>query len=630
MPRRKSALPAPEELLEQADELFDDARDRNQMYDALDEIYAPTEHAAGQPAAGADNENVQLVKMPYGTSAVDLVADLAANQEVLIEVPASKETDSAQKTADAQERWLRALLQANGAVQGKKNLLVGHGAWLAAMRAACVMRVLYLDHAVTQPQGADKYLVTGLPLLLQNRDARNCVYAEGGYQGIDFVAERSARSVRQLRRLYPAAFPDEDRYPDGATAQWTEVWTPQHVAYFVDGRPVRMGGQKVRAHGYGCLPYAIGLGRTTPVERLKYRPLLEGVRTVGANLNTVVSILATAGWHSAVDATNVFSDDYGTANDKRQVDANPGAINYFGRADRVEAYQRAPLPQDFFRLLDAFLAAYQQGTFPFAMFGQVGTAMAGYAINLLTQSGRRALAPIMSAVEGCLEGILRCAAIVCREKLAPLVGPEIPLQVPLYQNETDEQRKARRVRRELRLDTRAIGDDWQCTVSLGDVMPADEAANLRMALEATNARLPLLSVQTALTKFKIVPDAADELTRIGSEAMVRELGKVEQVKVAVERGLLPPEVLERMQQETAAKYGLGEPGAAPPPPPPELAAGMPPGAPMSEAQLVAPQGGVAGQDMAGLQAMAGQPRPPTLAEMAGTPPVFAPFGGNAG
>jgi hypothetical protein len=624
MARKPGTLPPPHDLYAQADELFTEAQPRNAMYATLDAIYAPPDQTGGGSAdADPGPENVQMIRMPYGTSAVDLVMDLAAAQEITIEVPASRETEAAQKAADAQEAWLRALLAVNGTVQGKKNLLVGHGAWLAAMRAMCVMRVLFLDQAVVKKQ--DAYEVTGLPLLLQARDPQNVVYDEGGYQGIDFVAERSQRPTSQLKRLYPDVFVDQDKFPLGSTVTWTEVWTPRHVAYFIADEPVPIAGKTVRAHGYGCLPYAIGLGRTTPVAKIKYRPLLESVRTVGANLDTWYSILATTGWHSAVDATNVFSDDYGTQGEKRQLDTTPGSINYFAKGDSVQPWQRAPLPQDFFRLGDMLLQAYQQGTFPFAMFGQVGTSMAGYAINLLTQSGRRALSPIMSAVECCLEGVLRAAVIICREKLAPLVGPEIPLLIPLYQASPAGKRQVKRL---LRLDTRTIGDDWQCTVSLGDVLPADEASNLRMALEATQARVPLLSVETALTKYKVVPDATDEADRVAIEAAVRELGKQEILKLAVERGALPPAVLQRLQQETAKQYGLDQGPAAPQPlADAGLAQSLPPGQPMAPAQLAAPQGGVAGQDMAALQALAGMPRPQTLEELGGTPPTFAQQGG---
>ena len=92
--------------------------------------------------------------------------------------------------------------------------------------------------------------------------------------------------------------------------------------------------------------------------------------------------------------------------------------------------QRAALPGDFFQLGTLLLNAMQMATFPFAIFGQTSGQMAGYAISLMSQAGRRALMPIWSGIEGVYEAAFRNVAIICKNKVSPLImSDKIPLTV---------------------------------------------------------------------------------------------------------------------------------------------------------------------------------------------------------
>ena len=182
-------------------------------------------------------------------------------------------------------------------------------------------------------------------------------------------------------------------------------------------------------------------------------------------------------------------------------------------------------------------------------------------------------------------------------------------------------------------------------------MPQDEAANLRMALEATKGGL--LSQQTALTKFQVVDDALAEMERLAVEGIFKQLSPLEAVKLARERGYVPQKL------ELPQGWKLGADGQIMPDlqPPQTLGAGLPqpnaqpqqmsqPGAEMSQMgqpqmdpamlQMLMQQGGMpgpqelteAGVDPAMMQAMAAQGQVmPDMAELAGAPPA-APIPGG--
>lgn len=607
--------PTPTEILDLAHDLQDDSRERDALWDRLDAIYDQT-----PPAESAD---VKLVVMPFGTNAIDLVTDLAAQQTLTIQVPAQKETQAAQKQADLQESWLRTWLNLN---QQRKNAnFAADLAWHGAQRGLTVVRTLLADNLI-QPGEDGGYSLRSVPVLLQVRDPRHVYWVEDAL-GPACVIETYKRKASEIKRLYPGMLKDDAK----GLVDWLEYWDDKHRAYFVNGELVTGKVKGMVAHGYGCLPYTIAPARTTPRRKpdQRYRPLLLAVEELLANLDTWFSILATSGWQAVTAAWAVFSDEYGRDGGKLLA-TGPGDINYFAKLDQVQPIQRAPLPADFFKLGDLFLTALQQGTFPFAMYGQLDSSMAGYAINLLTQSGRRPILPIWKSIELAFAGAFRSCALICRNKVAPLTGDAIPLMV-MQGGEAG----ARANLRHIKLDTGSIGDDFEALVTLTDPMPQDEAANLRMALESTAGDAPLLSHQTALTKFNVVEDAAAELERVEAEKVFRQLAPFEAIKIAIERGLLPSQLKlppgfvvgpngqilpesalpkpEPQPQQPPAPEGMQ--GLAQPQLPPELMQAMMQGQPTPGAP-----------NAADLQGISGQPPPVTLDEMAGMPPEGMPYG----
>jgi hypothetical protein len=93
------------------------------------------------------------------------------------------------------------------------------------------------------------------------------------------------------------------------------------------------------------------------------------------NVDVWYSILTTAGHDAVTNAWAVFSEDYSATGDK-QINLSPDAVNYLAPDDKITPLQRAALPADFFQLLTLFMNAFQQSTFPFAVYGRTASNVA--------------------------------------------------------------------------------------------------------------------------------------------------------------------------------------------------------------------------------------------------------------
>lgn len=562
--------PTTAKIWSECNTLVDRDAKRSQLYDRLDSLYFMEKKKT------SPDPNVQFLTMPYATSVVDLVVDLASQMAYSISVPAAGEHLDDQRDAEALENWLRAWLSKNGKQQQRN--LIGESAFLAAQRGQTIARTLFVDTAIKLPEQtaeAAEATIAGVPVVFQLRDPRH-VHTADGPLGPRCVVERWQRLAGDVRALYPHVL--DSKIGDDDLIEWTEWWTATHRCYFVNGEAVKVTGGPVLAHGYGCLPYSFGNGRTTPFRdgEKRYRPVLVAVADLAATIDTWFSINATAGLAAVTNAWAVYSDALSGENGK-VLDLRPGQVNYLGSADKVQALQRAGMPPDFFQLGTLLFQAWQSETFPFNLFGQSPGDVAGYAISLLSQAGRRIILPIWKAIEDMLAGAMLNCVTICTNKVAPLVGNRIPLVIT-----TQESPSARRVKRKLRLDVTKFGPDLDLTVTLADPMPQDVASNIRMALEATKGGL--LSNQTALEKFKISSEPAAEMDRMAMEAIYRQLAPIEGLKLAIARGyapgnitippgfvagpdgqLIPQALMDSIQgAKQAAQHGpgQGQPGAA--------------------------------------------------------------------
>lgn len=518
---KKKSAPSADEVLDLAKGLVEDNSDRDSMYDRMDKLY---DQASARKASSTD-DGVKRMTMPYATNAVDLVADLASQAEMSLTVPAARETFDAKKEADEIEDWLQAVRRGNE--RRSDECFNADLAWITAQRGFCCIRTLFTDSLLEK--GDDGYEVTSVPVLMQVKDPR-IIYPQWSATGIDCVIEVWQRRVSDIRRLYPDAL-KEKNYDGKTLVEWVEYWDDTYRMYFADGLPVTTKGKHAIPHGYGVVPYAFGRARGTPRSdpEERYRPLLRGVENTITNMDVWYTVLATAGWSAVTNSWLVFSETV------KDLDLKPGAINYLSPDDKVQGLQRDPLPSDFFQLGNNLIQAFQQGTFPFALFGESPGDLAGYAINLLNQAGRRPLAPIWSAISACYERAFMNVVQIAKNKVAPFTGAKVPLSIVMTSGKPEMNSKP--VRRQLKLDTAKIDRTFECTVKLTDPLPADKSGNLRMAVEAVGAKL--LSRETALQKFDIVTDPMSEMEKIAAEDVFTRLAPFEGVSLAIERGYLP-------------------------------------------------------------------------------------------
>jgi hypothetical protein len=617
--------------------LVDRDAKRSQLYDRLDALYFMANKKTSSDA------NVQYVTMPYATSVVDLVVDLAAQMEFSINVPAAGEGLDDERDAEGLENWLRAWLSMNGKKQQRN--LIGEAAFLAAQRAQCIARTLFVDSAIKLPDTADgEATIAGLPVIFQLRDPRH-VHVADGPLGPRCVVERWQRLAGDVRALYPNVL--DPKLGDDDLIEWTEYWTATYRCYFANGEAVKVKGGPIIAHGYGCLPYAFGNARTTPFRdgEKRFRPILAAVEDLAAVIDTWYSINATSGLAAVTNAWAVYSDALSGENGK-DLDLRPGKVTYLGSADKVQALQRAGMPPDFYQLGQSLLQVFQQSTIPFAVFGQSPGDSAGYAISLLSQAGRRVILPIWKAIEDMLAGAFLNVVQICRNKVSPLVGKQIPLVIVTKDSPT-----SRMVKRKLRLNVEKFGDDLDITVHLADPIPSDTAGALRMAIEATGAKL--LSRETALEKWKLSSEPAAEADRIATEAIFTELAPIEGLKLAIKRGyapatitlppgfvagpdgqLIPQALLDSIKGAQQAAVG-GQGG----PPPAAAPQGAAPGGMDMQALLQAMQAGMqpgpsgtgepnGRSNPLGMNALSGAPIGETLTDVAGgeAPRVRMPNG----
>ncbi len=515
--------PTPESLFNIATAAVERKRTLDSLYDRMDSLYFMDN------ARASDDPSVQYVTMPFATSVVDLIVDLATQMQFAISVPAASEAKNAELDAEQMEAWLRSWFLKNARLSGRN--LMGESAFLAAQRGLVCARTLFVDKSIRLPDNEDgEATIAGVPVVLQLRDPRY-VYVADSPLGPRYVVEQWERTAGDVRALYPNALDDD--VDDDQQVTWTEYWDNVYTCYWCNGEPIKRKGGTVVAHGYGCLPYAFGNARTTPSREpeKRYRPVLSGVENLADTINVWFSIITTAGWASATNAWAVFSDSF-TGEQGKELDTSPGAINYFGSSDKVTSIQRATMPGDFFQLGNLLFQAWQTQTFPFSLYGQSSGDIAGYALSLLSQAGRRIILPIWKAIEDMLAQAMINTLVICQNKVAPLVGKQIPLVITTQASPT-----ARRVMRKLKLDVTKFGDDLDLIVTLSDPMPQDTAGNLRMAIESVKASL--LSRETALEKFKLSTEPQTEAERIAVEAIWQQVVPFEGIKLAQDRGYIP-------------------------------------------------------------------------------------------
>lgn len=505
--------PSAEELYGLADDTIAEYATRDTIFDELERYYFLELDKEDKAAL---EEGVEVVHLPYASNAIDLVQDLVVDAALTLAVPAMATGPTAKQFADTAEKYILSIIQQSERAQ--KQILLARASWLAAMRGCVAGRVMAIPKWLSKTEDGTWEAGQRVPLLLQLRDPRY-VYPAFGLDGLSFVIERRTRTVRDLRNSLGDDVLPNKKLKD--TVIWTEYWDDTWFCYWADGKPVALSaGAGPWPHRYGGIPYAFDFARqtakTAPDKRV--RPLLKSVQSVIDRLALLDSAEATFLMQYAGDSLMV------SAEGEPPIDLRPGSINYLEPDDKVNWLYGSRQPVEFQLAHGKYSAQLQKGTFPDAMYGMdPGRVMAGYALNLLNQAGQLRLKPIVACLERFLQDLFENVLMVSEHYLTDLIGGAIPFYLTGDREAEDGARL--RTREENKLDAKKFDGWYEVEVTLGDLMPADQQANLILALKSREVGpdgRPMLSWETAVEEYGLTASPGDERERIDREMAMND------------------------------------------------------------------------------------------------------------
>jgi len=581
-------MDAASDLWELAKQTIDYYAERDADLDEINQYYFLEYDKDDKETAQA--EGIEIVRMPWGTGAIDLVQDLVTSADMTFTVAAPSEKKKGQQAADDAEQFLQAIWTQSQRTQHQRFL--SKAAWLAGMRGAVCMRVLPSPGTDTKITVDEEGRATWeadrrIPLAIQVRDPRY-VYPEIGIDGLSYVVEQSQRRVADIRRTLG----DKEALPGKRPAEevtWVEYWDDSQYCYWAAGELVSLkAGQGPWPHTYGQIPYAFEYARQTgsavPEERA--RGLLHGVLNVIDRLDLADSAEATAVHQYTGDAWTVITEQ-----EDFELDTRPGAVNHLYPGESVDPLRAGRQPMELDKMRAKYEAHFERGTFPSSMYGlDPGRIMAGYAINLLNQSGQIRLNGIIAALQACVESLGEVALRMCAEWLADLTPSNVIRFMRI--DDMDGDTRSYRVANWLEFKPRDLDGLYHVEVQIGDLLPSDEQANMVLAGRArepgTDGR-PMLSWRTTVEKYGLVQAAEKEQARI-EEEMKRAIEFEKELRKLAQAGEEPPAQPQPMQpppmqpgmMQPPPGYGpmppqQYPPGYGPQPIPPGAAMPVPPG-----------------------------------------------------
>ena len=522
------------DLVERANYLAKRYAERDEFLDTLSDKYFHVESLT------VNDDNVYQVTVTEAKNAIRLISDLLASQDVTVSMAATKDSEKARREADEREAWLTAWLEQ---VSHEEDVnLVRELAEDVCTRGAAVLRVIMLEERVDEED-------EGLPIIYEVRDWRN-VYPVYRRSRLTEVFECYEVDVFDLREDYPELdLPENWKYGDLVTV-W-EWWSEEDKAFWVIGKKYNYYQQSAAAnrgivwlmhptpHGFGGLPYSVRLLRGQSKKRNNPNKMAPSMLEDWKPILDVLNLLTSAELSTIMQYSNAAWAVY-TTDMNFELDLMPGAVNYLRpqEGEEVHAIVRGEVPLDLQAAANKWSQRFQQASIPAALYGEIPGSMAGYAIALLNESGRRILVPVIQAVESIIADTMGNCLMIAEHLAGPTIGG--PLVVSVDQD--DKKRKGGKLRRGVELDWETINGNHQVAVGLGDPMPQDEERGMGMATAARQLNkdgTPLLSDETIRDKYLHVNDESSERQKILRQGFISLLaGQVAQ-DIAIEAGLIP-------------------------------------------------------------------------------------------
>jgi hypothetical protein len=560
-----------DDLYLKCNRVIEDYGQRDIVFDRIEDYYFME---GEQDEDEEEDEEIERVRLPHASMIVDLVTDMLAGTDMSITVPARSESQDDKDLADRAEDYLWAVWRQNERRQ--RSGFMQRLAWYVAMYGCAAARVMPTQKLMQVVDG-EKWQTKGpIPIQVFLRNPRY-VYPRFGADSILYVVERFKRTVEDIRATYGDALLPEFKDPN-QEIDWTEYWSPTSYCYWVNSDPVKRGklGLGPWAHSYGGLPYAFEFARQTGRTEPEYRnrPMLANMLGVIDRMNTYDTMQATFVSRYIGDVLVVKSDEMARDNALREVSTRTGDAIVLKLDEDVSWLNANKQPIELQIARQQLEGMFEKGTFPASVFGtDPGRAMAGYALQMLNQSGRLKLRPVVDCIERVLESVLANVLMVSEKHLAPLLDGSIPFY-DIRDVPSDE--GTRKARKRLEFNAKKLEGCWEAQVQLGDLMPSDESTNIVLATRVTaagpNGR-PLLSWETAVEKFNLTHSVSEERDRISRErvmateqyiALEDAIFSAEAIKELKDRAAeLDINVEEVLAQAQATKNPQGAQGGAP-------------------------------------------------------------------
>ena len=474
-----------------------------------------------------EDEEVYRVVVPDGASAIDLVCDMISSQDINLVIPAAVDKATERKAAAEVRTWMMAwwrLMEREEDLDLRRELAQD----ACKFGAACLRVIVDDDRVPTGKEGEMAWADETFPMVPEMRDIQG-VYPLFRRQKLTAVVDSYDVSVLDAKLDYPdLSWPSEWKSDEEITVN--EYWSDTHMAFWVKGRKYSHAGglqskegkkgclwlQEPVKHNYGRLPYVYRFLRGES----KYRN--DPVRQARGFLKT---------WHgtlkvmNAVESAKVttglsYTNNAWIVTTRRQraqfrLDIRSNKINYLQPDESVEALRRGELPVDLAGISGEWREKFQRQSVPDAVYGEgLANNMAGYAIALQGDSGRRILQPATKAVQDCLADMFSIALAIVDDYLGPLYKERgVDMVVHTYETKPESEVP---FKKDVSLDHTTIAGLRYTEVEIGNPMPQDDERAVRLAQQLRQPDAsgnPLASDETILEKV-LKYDSRQERLRI--------------------------------------------------------------------------------------------------------------------
>ena len=479
-----------------------------------------------------EEEEVYRVVVPEAASAIDLVTDLISSQDITLTIPAAIDKATEKKQAEQVKTFLLAwhnMMEREEDLDLKREL-----AQDGMKQGSGVIRLVIDDDRIPSKSDSkeqiEKQAQESFPMIPEIRSYEH-IYPIFRRARLVALFDCYELSVLDAKIDYPdLTWPE--KWDNDQIITVNEYWTGTHVGIWVSGNPYTVGRVTTDIskkgvfwvldpleHRYGRLPYVLRYirgetkYRNEPAKQSRgYMKTWSGTLKV---MNAMESAKLTAGMSYVNNAWLVT-----TGRRDFKLDLRGNKANYLREGEKVESLQRGTTPVDLMQMSQEWGQKFERQSVPNTVYGEgINNSMAGYAIALQGEAGRRILQPATKMVQECLADMFSTALAILEEYLGPLYK-ERGVDLIAYTYETKED-SDQRYREEVVLDYKAISGMRYTEVEIGNPMPQDDerAAGLASAMRQPDANgNPLMSDETISEKIlKLDPRA--ERIRIHRQKM---------------------------------------------------------------------------------------------------------------